>query len=426
MSRLLIKNGDSALQTHELSEGRHGIGRSLENTVVLDHDSVSSRHAEIEVQNGRAILRDLKSVNGTAANGKPVTEITLQHGDRITFAGIECVFESNDRLDARFDNSFSMEDGADFGIVKTVSVFKSLDYGFLLPFRKIFSQGLLKKKAVRWVMIFGLSPIAIFVSAVHFELSFKETVWLLSGYFCLFWALYFHNLIQPGKTIWRRAIGYSLFTAFVGVPLVLFSQNIPLLRDIYELADGDHFLERLFGMVVGIGLMEEICKALPLLLFGLRKGTLRSVREGLFLGFMSGLGFAAAEGVAYSLGATLATIEADSYFREAAYTVQLLQIVFRMMTGPILHAAWAGIVGWFIGLAANRPEPRWPIITVGIGFMALVHGTNNLASGTIFHLLIGAISILILMAYLTHDEEKSAETVGAPLPKTEPETAVSQ
>lgn len=60
---------------------------------------------------------------------------------------------------------FGMEHGGDSGVARTVqhlkstvSVFKSLDYGFLLPFRKLFGQGLLHKKAVRWVLIFGLFP----------------------------------------------------------------------------------------------------------------------------------------------------------------------------------------------------------------------------------------------------------------------------
>ncbi len=52
-------------------------------------------------------------------------------------------------------DAFGMEDGGDLGIgaaVKTtVNEFKSLDYGFLMPFKKIFSRHLLRKKAVRWV-----------------------------------------------------------------------------------------------------------------------------------------------------------------------------------------------------------------------------------------------------------------------------------
>jgi len=69
--------------------------------------------------------------------------------------------------------------------------------------------------------------------------------------------------------------------------------------------------------------------------------SLSCVREGLFLGLMSGFGFAAAEGVQYVFGATV-----DAARHGGAYFVaQMLQTDFRLMSGPVLHGAWAGIVG---------------------------------------------------------------------------------
>ena len=129
-----------------------------------------------------------------------------------------------------------MEDAGDLGVAKavtdTVKEFKSLDYGFLLPFRKIFSTSLLRKKAVRWVCLFGLMPIAIYVATFKFELGFVQTVWLLQLYFCLFWALYFHSLIRPSGATWKRAIGYAAFTAIIGIPLLLLAEALPGLRSI--------------------------------------------------------------------------------------------------------------------------------------------------------------------------------------------------
>jgi RsiW-degrading membrane proteinase PrsW (M82 family) len=309
-------------------------------------------------------------------------------------------------LDTDPGKAFGMEDGGELGISKTFGLFKSLDYGFLLPFRKILSQGLLKKKAVRWVMFFGLSPIAVFVMARYWELSFVQTIWLFETYFCLFWGLYFHTLIRPRPDVWKRAIGYSLFTAFVGIALVG-AQSLPVFRNLYSWTEGNSLLFRILGFVFGVGILEESCKALPLLMFGLHKGRIHGVRDGLFLGFMSGLGFAAAEGIGYSFGATTNLLEADAESVGVVATFQVIQIIFRMISGPLMHAAWAGIVGWFIGLAATRQKPRWPIIVVGITFMAVLHGVNNVVAGTPFHLLVGAISIIILMAYITHGEDSA-------------------
>ena len=323
-------------------------------------------------------------------------------------------------LDAGHGETFGMDDAEDLGVGKavsdTVTQFKSLDYGFLLPFRKIFSASLLRKKAVRWVCLFGLMPIAIYVATDQFDLNFEQTVWLLQLYFCLFWALYFYSLIRPTGAIWRRAIGYATFTAIIGIPLLFIAQALPIVRHIYAGLGSDHFLPKAAAYVFGVGPFEELCKALPLLWFGLRKNKLNGIREGLFLGLMSGFGFAAAEGVLYTLGATMALAQQGT---ESAFTGQMLQTYFRLMSGPVLHGAWAGTVGWFIGLASTRTGARWPIIAVGVVFAALLHGFNDVVAGTWFHIPVAAVSILVFMAYLIHGEEEKAAETGVSTPATE-------
>jgi pSer/pThr/pTyr-binding forkhead associated (FHA) protein len=48
------------------------VGRQEGMSIVVDHHSVSRRHAEISYANGHYVLRDLKSKNGTSINGKKV------------------------------------------------------------------------------------------------------------------------------------------------------------------------------------------------------------------------------------------------------------------------------------------------------------------------------------------------------------------
>src|SRR5947209_3580219 len=48
------------------------VGRQEGMSIVVDHHSVSRRHAEISYANGHYVLRDLKSKNGTFINGKKV------------------------------------------------------------------------------------------------------------------------------------------------------------------------------------------------------------------------------------------------------------------------------------------------------------------------------------------------------------------
>ncbi len=59
------------------------LGRALDNDVVLDHPTVSRRHARISLRHGRPVLRDLNSRNGTFVNGQRVEECVLGDGDRV-------------------------------------------------------------------------------------------------------------------------------------------------------------------------------------------------------------------------------------------------------------------------------------------------------------------------------------------------------
>ena len=48
------------------------VGRLPDNDVVIDHTSVSKRHAEVRWDNGRCVVVDLNSTNGTLVNDAPV------------------------------------------------------------------------------------------------------------------------------------------------------------------------------------------------------------------------------------------------------------------------------------------------------------------------------------------------------------------
>jgi hypothetical protein len=57
------------------------IGRSSACQLVLADDTVSRRHAELRVEDGCWVLRDLGSSNGTWVNGRRVVEAEVRPGD---------------------------------------------------------------------------------------------------------------------------------------------------------------------------------------------------------------------------------------------------------------------------------------------------------------------------------------------------------
>src|SRR5580693_7363277 len=66
-----------------LAEGEVTIGREATNAVPIADPSVSRKHCLLSGQDGRFLVRDLDSRNGTLVNGAGVEEQWLQHGDEI-------------------------------------------------------------------------------------------------------------------------------------------------------------------------------------------------------------------------------------------------------------------------------------------------------------------------------------------------------
>jgi two-component system cell cycle response regulator len=60
------------------------IGRGADNQIVLDGDSVSRRHAQIERRDDGWVVLDVGSTNGTYCNDDQIQgEVTLRNGDRV-------------------------------------------------------------------------------------------------------------------------------------------------------------------------------------------------------------------------------------------------------------------------------------------------------------------------------------------------------
>ena len=88
--QLVFSSETGKPRTYPVAGGRISIGRHPANTVVIDHEFVSVYHAEVVVENGKTVLRDLQSSNGTKVNDKRVSETALAEGDEIRFGPIVC------------------------------------------------------------------------------------------------------------------------------------------------------------------------------------------------------------------------------------------------------------------------------------------------------------------------------------------------
>ncbi len=76
--------------TRRLPEGEYSIGRGLTADIRLRHDSVAKRHAVLEVEPCRALLRDLGAADAVRRNGVVVSQLAPVHrGDRFAIGDCE-------------------------------------------------------------------------------------------------------------------------------------------------------------------------------------------------------------------------------------------------------------------------------------------------------------------------------------------------
>jgi hypothetical protein len=91
--RLIVRLKGRPLKTYPYAGASMSIGRLPENDIVIDNLSVSRKHATISSTKDGYTLRDLGSKNGTALNGKPVSEARLSNDDVIMIGKYEILFQ---------------------------------------------------------------------------------------------------------------------------------------------------------------------------------------------------------------------------------------------------------------------------------------------------------------------------------------------
>lgn len=84
---LLVRTGKGDPVRFELSAPLIGIGRDHDNDLIVDDPGVSRHHCQLKLQQGLYALTDLGSSNGTAVNGRRVSEVALRDGDVIALGG---------------------------------------------------------------------------------------------------------------------------------------------------------------------------------------------------------------------------------------------------------------------------------------------------------------------------------------------------
>ena len=84
MAKLTLKFENAILGEMPVNEKEVSIGRSPDNAMVIDNPAVSHYHARVFNEEGRMMIEDFGSMNGTFVNGQRVKMVMLKPGDSVT------------------------------------------------------------------------------------------------------------------------------------------------------------------------------------------------------------------------------------------------------------------------------------------------------------------------------------------------------
>ena len=232
-------------------------------------------------------------------------------------------------------------------------------------------------------------PIALVMLNDPTPAKVRDIAWIFAVYFAVAWLLLLGVIVRPQHVSRAMLAAIAVVGVVTQAPTAIFLET--------QLHAGTSSLLDIFT----IGLPEELAKAIPIVVVAWiwrRYWHTQTPRDYLFLGAVSGLVFGAAEVVHYFTD-VLGSISGHA----TGLNLQTLtiQYIWRFLTDPIDHACWAGITGYFIGLAITSHHRKYWIGLIGIGIAAVLHGLNdwNPINSHPAWVLITLISVLLFLGY---------------------------
>ncbi|MBW4649501.1 MAG: PrsW family intramembrane metalloprotease [Kastovskya adunca ATA6-11-RM4] len=420
-----LSTGEAAgrlLPNQELPEAQElALGRDPSCQMVLEpnqYPGVSRRHVLIrpvalsDNQSPGWEICDLNSANGTYINGRRLQGCQpLRSGDRFVLGekGPEFLFES--LLSYSSSQAPSPQTAYPPTVASAISQPPlSIPVGGRPPDAVTFTQLFpivstgrdLTRKAFLIPGIFTVVFVVLMFAAVGQPIFFN----LLLAAYLAGAAYYFVYQLCGKRKPWWWLLGAAIATGLILVsPLLLLF--ITVFRGILpgslpSPGEPINFLSLLIRMFFGAGLMEELLKALPVLLaYWLGQRWRSPWRErlgvwepldGILLGTASAVGFTLLE----TLGQYVPGIIDNVTLQTGEGTGQLLglQLLIPRILGSVAgHMAYSGYFGYFIGLSVLKPNQRWQILGIGYLSASALHALWN-STGFFSGVLLALVGVL--------------------------------
>lgn len=378
MAFLRCSDSHGNAEDYHLTSQKMLVGQDPTCGISIDDPSISSHHALVELKEGKWILHDLDSTNGTFSNGRRVASLRLINGQSFSLGTLSFVFIEQSIPQARANTAAGLS-----------RILKSSQNSKLIV--SITSSRLLPLFVCMFVFGLGFAFIAPSRGFIEYQIIPTLLLALASLPFIIragMWAMA-NRPIQTEVAIWT-----TLFTMILGITglMILYwvieTAKIPasgnyrvlIVRQIQSFISwslhaasdsSSGLLKQIIGMTIGVGLLEEFTKSVPALYFILSKGDKFKGSNLMTVGFFSGLGFGIGEAL-YSYGPWTGNVEISS----------LLLRWFHLIPS---HAVWASIDAAILGLFAhkirsfylNKIEISIGYISLALIAMAVLHGIYN-------------------------------------------------
>jgi RsiW-degrading membrane proteinase PrsW (M82 family) len=263
--------------------------------------------------------------------------------------------------------------------------------------------------------------------------TFDVVAWIFAAYFGLAWLLLLGVIIRPHVTR----------TMLVVITVIALVTQVPLAVTLEVALHGTN--ASLVPSIFTIGLPEELAKALPIVVVALIYHRRRGLepRDYLFLGAVSGLVFGASEVVHYftingvdefyltvkaAIPAITQLVNSGHSAPSSVFAVLIgpvrffiLDFVWRFLTDPITHACWAGLTGYFIGLAATGRHKWYTVGWIGLAAAAILHGLNDWGrvNGHPAWILVDLVSGILFLGYAKVGSRTALHLFDGGLPASE-------
>jgi len=250
------------------------------------------------------------------------------------------------------------------------------------------------RQGIRLLIIpYALLPL-IFLQIFSTSTSLTTPGWAYSLYVAPLWLLTFWYLIRPpmvGKLEVIIAAGIIVWTV-IWINIVTIQINVSYGK-----------INTFPGALI-VGFNEETAKALPVLIAAILVLKIRKQkldpRTWLLMGTVAGLTFGIVEQAFYT---KIAIIQVAAAHAVNQADIGVLSFADRVFVDGFQHAVWAGVSGFFVGMAINYRRRRIPLLLLGISIPALLHALNDYAASTFSTLwilvLIQAVSLLLFLGY---------------------------